>query len=265
MSDPQILLQTALTAAAAGAQALAPFIHGTKALAAQEKSNHDFVTAADLASERAIVAAIRAAFPTHEILGEEETKAELQSAGPLWIVDPLDGTTNFIHGFPVFSVSVACAVAGQVVAGVVLDPNREETFAAARGHGATLNLQPIQVSRRPSLKDALIGTGFPFRRLNRIDAYLASFKAVVQDTAGIRRAGSAALDLAAVACGRFDGFWEEGLGPWDMAAGALIIEEAGGLVTDFHGQHRFLESGTIVAGPPSIHGPLQALIEPHLG
>lgn len=264
MSNGQDLVEVAIRAARAGALALAPFRGGEAALEVTEKATHDFVTAADLASERAVVGTIREACPDHAILAEEERAAELGTPGPLWIIDPLDGTTNFIHGVPVFAVSVACAIDGRVAAAAVYDPSRDELFAAGRGRGATLNGRPIRVSDRARFQDALIGTGFPFRQQHRIDRYLASFRAVVADTAGIRRAGSAALDLCFVAAGRFDGFWEEGLGPWDMAAGALLIEEAGGIVTDMRGGGRYLETGAIVAGSPAVHPVLHGLVAAHL-
>lgn len=260
MTDHAALLQTAIRAARAGADALARFTGRGAALGIEQKGLHDFVTQADLASERAVVAVIREAWPGHRVLAEEEERAELTHPGLLWIIDPLDGTTNFIHGFPVYAVSVACALDGRVVAGAVLDPSRGELFAASRGGGATLDGQPIRVSERAGLKDALVGTGFPFRQHARIDRYLDSLRAVIADTAGIRRAGSAALDLCAVACGRFDGFWEEGLGPWDMAAGALLIEEAGGTVTDMSGGDRWLSTGAIVAGAPGVQAALHALV-----
>lgn len=256
-------LDTARRAARAGAGALEPFWKARAELATSQKSLHDFVTSADVAAERAIAAVIRQTHPDHGILAEEELRADLAGPNPTWIIDPLDGTTNFIHGFPVFSVSVACAVGGVPQAGVVLDPQRREEFGAARGQGAWLNGETIRVSGRPGLAGGLIGTGFPFRFLEHLDAYLESFKAVVEVTAGIRRPGSAALDLAAVACGRFDGFWEAGLGPWDMAAGALLIEEAGGIVTDIAGGKGFLGQGTIVAGSPAVHPELLALVSPH--
>lgn len=265
MLDPLALQATAIRAARAGAAALRPFVSGDAALEVTPKSEHDFVTAADLAAERAITAEILGAHPEHRVLGEEESRADLFGPGLVWIVDPLDGTTNFIHGYPVFAISVACAERGRALAGAVLDPSRDELFAAARGHGASLNGAPIRVSPRRRLKEGLIGTGFPFRRLHRTEEYLDSFRAVLVDTAGIRRAGSAALDLASVAAGRFDGFWEEGLGPWDIAAGALLIEEAGGVVTDFQGGDRYLETGAIVAGAPGVQEELRSRIEPHLG
>ncbi len=263
-ADPSELLATAIRAARAGAAALAEYAGGRAPLGIEQKGLHDFVTRADLASERAVLAVIREAHPGHLVLAEEESRAELTHPGPLWIVDPLDGTTNFIHGFPAYAVSVACAVGGRVVAGAVLDPCRDELFGAVRGGGATRNGAPIRVSGRAGLQDALVGTGFPFRQHARIDAYLQSLRAVIADTAGIRRAGSAALDLCSVACGRFDGFWEEGLGPWDMAAGALLIEEAGGTVTDMRGGDRWLETGSIVAGTPGVYPALYGLVAAHL-
>jgi len=257
---PDDLLRTAERAARAGAAALAPHFAARDRLVIEEKAHHDFVSEADRASERAIAAAIRGEYPGHAILAEEEECAALDTPGPLWIVDPLDGTTNFLHGFPFYAVSVACAVGGVVQAGVVLDPSRDELFAAARGRGATLDGRPIAVSLQPGLRRALVGTGFPFRRLDRLDLYLAAFRAVVIETAGVRRAGSAAIDLASVACGRLDGFWEEGLGPWDVAAGALLIEEAGGVVTDFRGGRDVLARGDIVCGPAEVQAELLRIV-----
>ena len=265
MTDPRPLLDTAVRAARAGAAALAPFRAGTRSLDVSQKSLHDFVTAADVASERAVTGVIRAAHPDHRILAEEESKADLRAPGAVWIVDPLDGTTNFIHGFPVFAVSVGCAVDGRVVAGAVYDPSRDELFSGARGHGATLNGTPLRVSGREVFTDALIGTGFPFRKLDRVEQYMGAFRAVMAETAGIRRAGSAALDLAAVAAGRFDGFWEEGLGPWDVAAGSLLIEEAGGIVTDFAGGDTFVATGNVVAGAAAVHARLREIVMQHMG
>ncbi len=259
--DPGDLLRTAERAARAGAAALAPHFAARATLAIEEKARHDFGAEADRAAERAIAAAIRADSPGAAILAEEEERAALDAPGPLWIVDPLDGTTNFLHGFPVYAISVACAAGGALQAGVVLDPSRGELFAAARGRGATLDGRPIAVSARPGLRRALVGTGFPFRRLERLELYLAAFREVVVETAGVRRAGSAAIDLAYVACGRLDGFWEEGLGPWDLAAGALLIEEAGGVVTDFRGGGAVLARGDIVAGPAALHAELLALVQ----
>ncbi|HAY08697.1 MAG TPA: inositol monophosphatase, partial [Thauera sp.] len=172
-----------------------------------------------------------------------------------------DGTTNFIHGFPQYAVSIAQTKNGVLEHAVIYDPNTNEMFTASRGSGAFLNDRRIRVSRRARLNEALIGTGFPFRKFDQIDAYLAMFKELTQKTAGIRRPGAAALDLAYVAAGRLDGFWEMGLSPWDMAAGALIIQEAGGLVSDLSGEGNFLTTGNVVAGTPKIFGQLLPIIQ----
>ncbi len=265
MSEILALRESALAAAKAGASALEPFLSKERALSVEEKGEHDFVTAADRAAEDAVRDAILRRHPEHTILGEEGDTVSLDHPGPLWIVDPLDGTTNFIHGFPVFAVSVACAVEGRVVAGAILDPSRGDTYAAARGAGATLNGHFLTVSKRPSLDKALIATGFPFRRIERLEAFLGTFREVLGQASGIRRPGSASLDLASVAAGRMDGFWEEGLGPWDIAAGGLMIEEAGGVVSDFEGEGRYLETGAVVAGAAGVHAELREIVFRHQG
>lgn len=223
------------------------------------KGRADFVTEVDHAAEAVIIDVLHKAYPDHAILAEE-TGAKGESEYT-WIIDPLDGTTNFIHGFPQYAVSIALQHRGVITQAVVHDPSRNEIFTASRGAGAFLDERRIRVSRRDQMREALIGTGFPFREFDNIDAYLAAFKAVAQETAGIRRPGAAALDLAYVAAGRLDGFWEAGLSPWDMAAGSLLILEAGGLVSDFTGEPGYLESGRIVAGSPKIFGQLLKLIQ----
>jgi len=258
--EMNLLREAAEEAARAGAAALEPFTAARRELGVREKADRDFVTAADVASERAIRAVIHGRFPGHEILGEEEEGARLATESPLWIIDPLDGTANFIHGYPVFSVAIACTIGGEPVAAAVLDVTRDQLYAAARDRGATRNGQPIRVSGCESEKDALIATGFPFRRMHRAELFLKSIEEVLRRTSGVRRAGSAALDLAWVASGALDGFWEEGLGPWDIAAGALLVEEAGGFVTDFAGGRRHLETGAVVAATPAIHTPLRELV-----
>ncbi len=263
--DALALQTTAVRAAQAGALALAPFAGNRPALEISSKQANDFVTQADVASERAIASVIAADWPAHKILGEELSATLALAGDPTWIVDPLDGTTNFIHGFPVYSVSVACAVGGQIVAGVVLDPTRDELFRAARGHGAWLGDNRLAISQPNGLDGALVATGFPFRRLHRLEPFLSAFRAVVLRTAGVRRAGSAALDLAYVAAGRVDGFWEEGLGSWDMAAGTLLIEEAGGVVSDFDNTREFLKTGSVVAGCASLHAELREIVVQHQG
>ena len=229
-------------------------------LTVQSKSPNDFVTEVDRAAEQAIIEVLRDAFPGHGILAEESGESGPESEYT-WIIDPLDGTTNFIHGMPQYAVSIAQTKNGVLEHAVVYDPNTNEMFTASRGAGAFLNDRRIRVSRRTRLNEALIGTGFPFRRFDHVDAYLAMFKELTQKTAGIRRPGAASLDLAYVAAGRFDGFWEMGLSPWDMAAGVLLIQEAGGLVSDLSGEANYLATGNLVAGSPKIFGQLLPIIQ----
>ena len=229
-------------------------------LTVQSKSPNDFVTEVDRAAEQAIIEVLRDAFPGHGILAEESGESGPESEYT-WIIDPLDGTTNFIHGMPQYAVSIAQTKNGVLEHAVVYDPNTNEMFTASRGAGAFLNDRRIRVSRRTRLNEALIGTGFPFRQFDHVDAYLAMFKELTQKTAGIRRPGAASLDLAYVASGRFDGFWEMGLSPWDMAAGVLLIQEAGGLVSDLSGEANYLTTGNLVAGTPKIFGQLLPIIQ----
>ena len=229
-------------------------------LTVQSKSPNDFVTEVDRAAEQAIIEVLRDAFPGHGILAEESGESGPESEFT-WIIDPLDGTTNFIHGMPQYAVSIAQTKNGVLEHAVVYDPNTNEMFTASRGAGAFLNDRRIRVSRRTRLNESLIGTGFPFRQFDHVDAYLAMFKELTQKTAGIRRPGAASLDLAYVASGRFDGFWEMGLSPWDMAAGVLLIQEAGGLVSDLSGEANYLATGNLVAGSPKIFGQLLPIIQ----
>ncbi len=234
-------------------------------LTVTKKSHSDYVSEVDGAAEEAIIKVLRSAYPDHAILAEESgSQGDHDKSEFLWIIDPLDGTTNFLHGFPKYSVSIALKHKGVLTHAVVYDPNMNELFTASRGSGAYLNDRRIRVSKRTKLEDCLIGTGIPFRDLTHLDAYLGMFKDIVPRTAGIRRPGSAALDLAYVAAGRYDGFWEIGLAPWDMAAGCLLITEAGGLAGDLEGNGTFLESGQIIAGNPKVFSQLLQLITPHL-
>lgn len=234
-------------------------------LTVSKKSHSDYVSEVDSAAEDAIIKVLQAAYPDHAILAEESGRlGDHKKSDYQWIIDPLDGTTNFLHGFPKYSVSIALRYKGALTHAVVYDPNNNELFTATRGSGAFLNDHRIRVSKRSRFEDCLIGTGIPFRDLTHLDAYIAMFKDIVPRTAGIRRPGSAALDLAYVAAGRYDGFWEIGLAPWDMAAGALLITEAGGLVGDLEGNQTFLESGQIVAGNPKVFATLVQIIAPHL-
>ena len=227
------------------------------------KQQSDFVTEVDKAAEAAIVEILREAYPDYGILAEESGETAGTGAGGdyQWIIDPLDGTTNFIHGFPQYAVSIGLAYKGQMNQAVVYDTLRNEMFTASKGGGAFLNERRIRVSKCSKLEDALIGTGFPYRVFNRLDAYLGIFKDLAQGTAGLRRPGAASLDLAYVACGRLDGFWEFGLSPWDMAAGSLLITEAGGLVSDLSGGETYLKTGDIVGGSPKIFAQLLQVIE----
>jgi myo-inositol-1(or 4)-monophosphatase len=217
----------------------------------QAKRLNDFVTKVDRAAEEAIIEIVRKAYPDHAVLAEESGASE-GGAEYQWIIDPLDGTTNFIHGFPQYCVSIAVRHRDALAHGVIYDPVKNELFTASKGRGAFLNDRRIRVSKCLRLADALVGTGFPFREIDRINIYVQQMRNLMAKSAGMRRAGAAALDLAYVACGRLDAFWELGLSPWDMAAGALMIQEAGGLVGDLHGEDRFMESGEIACATPKI-------------
>ncbi len=215
------------------------------------KQVSDFVTRVDKESEACIIRIIRERYPDHHILAEETVKQTVRE-GYRWIIDPLDGTTNYIHQYPVFCVSIALELHREVIAGVIFDPLRKDLFFAEKGKGAYLNEQPIIVSTIAACPDSLITTGFPFRRKEFIDQYLKLFKNVLFKVSDLRRAGSAALDLAYLAAGRCEGFFELGLSAWDIAAGSLIIEEAGGVITDFGGGDDYLSTGNIVAGNRAI-------------
>ncbi len=224
----------------------------------RKSSARDLVTAADLDSERLIVARLRAACPGHAIEAEEEVRDAGGAAGPRWFLDPLDGTVNFVHGLPFFAVSLGLFDDGVPEVGVVHAPRLEETFSAARGAGARLNGAPIQVSAATELGEAVLATGFPYRRGELPNSNLENFARLFYEIRGIRRAGSAALDLAYTACGRLDGYWELHLAPHDVAAGALLVREAGGLVTDLHGGEEWLRGGHIVACGPALHPQLRS-------
>lgn len=256
------MLNIAVRAARRAGDIIVRHLDRVQDLRVDTKSRNEFVTEVDRMAEAAILDILRKYYPTHAILAEE---SGVQAGDNYqWIIDPLDGTTNFIHGFPQFAVSIALRHEGRIEQAVVYDPLRQELFTASRGRGAFMNDRRIRVSRHPGLEGALLGTGFPFRGLAHLDPYLASLRALIQVTAGIRRAGAAALDLAYVAAGRLDGFWEQGLKPWDMAAGALLIVEAGGMVSDFRGQAEFLASGNLFAGNPNVHKALVNTLEPML-
>ena len=257
----QPLLNIAVRAARRAGDLIVRNVDRVPSLGVRSKSRNDFVSEVDHMAEREIIETIRRTHPEHGFLGEESGR----SGGDefVWIIDPLDGTTNFLHGFPVFCVSVAVEHRGRIEHGVVYDPLRQEIFTASRGQGAQLDGRRIRVSKRTTLQQSLIGTGFPYRaNLKHIERYLGMLKAVMLESAGIRRPGSAALDLCYVAAGRVDAFFELGLSKWDIAAGALIIREAGGRISDFHGGDGYLDSGNVVAGNPKVYAALSKLLAP---
>jgi len=230
-------------------------------LTVQRKGNHDYVSEVDKMAEQAIVETLLEAYPDHAILAEEG--GAQGNSEYVWIIDPLDGTTNFLHGLPQFAVSIALQHKGLLSQAVVFDPSRNELYTATRGRGTYLNDRRLRVSKQTRLEDALIGTGFPYHDFSFMDAYMKIFKDLMPKVAGVRRPGAASLDLAYVAAGRYDGFWEAGLKQWDMAAGILLIQEAGGLVTDFEGGENVLSSGNIVGGNPKIFAQLLTIIQAH--
>lgn len=256
-------LNIATSAARNAARVLLRMLNQADRLSVREKQNNDFVTEADRAAERAIIETIHKAYPDHAFVAEES--GALGEGEVRWIIDPLDGTKNYIHDYPHFSISIAQQINGRTELGLVYDPIREELFTAVRGRGAFLNDRRIRISDRRSLSGAVLATGFPFRNKSLLPGYLELFAALFERAHDVRRAGSAALDLAYTACGRVDGFWELGLGSWDMAAGALLVEEAGGMCTDFAGGSDYLASGNIVAANIKVAAALQAQIRAHAG
>ena len=244
------------------------------------KQQNDFVTEVDQAAEQAIIETLQTAYPSHHFLAEEagrlnaqgevvgtsswdeilEDAAHRDEDQYVWVIDPLDGTTNFIHGFPQYAISIALAINGMIAHAVIYDPTRDELFTATKGAGAYLNNRRLRVGNQTRLSECLIGTGFPYRHDQDLDAYLHSFSKMTRACAGLRRPGAAALDLAYVAAGRFDGFFERDLKPWDMAAGVLLIQEAGGLVGNYQGEEGFLSSGEVMAANPKIFGQMVSLL-----
>jgi len=252
------MLHTAVRSVREGGRIILMYFSQLDRLEYSSKGRNDFVSQADIETERAVLDVLTRAYPEHGIVAEESGNRE--GSEYTWVIDPLDGTTNFLHGFPMFAVSVG-VMRGQVLEhGVVYDPLHDEMFTASRGEGAQLNGKRIRVSTTRQLAPALLGTGFPFRDLEIIEPWMRSFQNLLPKTAGIRRAGAAALDLAYVAAGRLDGFWELGLKPWDMAAGALLIREAGGLMSDVSGGQGFMESGNLVAANPYIFEDLRKIV-----
>jgi myo-inositol-1(or 4)-monophosphatase len=258
------IVNIAVNAARAAGNVIIRALDRLDSVRVTEKAPHDYVTEVDQQAEREIITIIRKAHPNHSILSEECGEIS-GDEDYVWIIDPLDGTRNFIHGFPHFSVSIALSIKGKIEHGVIYDPIRQELFTATRGRGAQFNDRRMRVSKRTVLDECLIATGFPYRHSKpHIKSYTAGLQAILPICGDVRRAGSAALDLAYVACGRFDGFWEMGLKIWDIAAGTLMIKEAGGLIADFQGSENYLESGNIVSGNPKIMKALLKTLGPHL-
>lgn len=255
------MLNVAIKAARAAGAIINRAALDVESVRVAQKQVNDFVTEVDQAAERMIIETLLGAYPGHGILGEESGKEfGAKDSDYVWIIDPLDGTTNFIHGFPVYCVSIALAVKGKIEHAVVYDPTRNDLFTATRGRGAFLNERRIRVSKRTQLKDCLISTGFPFRPGDNFRAYMRMFAEITQRTAGVRRPGAAALDLAYVAAGFTDGFFETGLSIWDVAAGSLLVTEAGGLVGNFTGEADFLEQAECLAGNPRAYGQLVGIL-----
>ena len=261
------MLNIALRAARKAGELIARASEDIDRIEISEKGINNFVSEVDESAEREIIYHLRKAFPEHSILAEESGNSPGTDVDYEWIIDPLDGTTNFLRGIPHYAVSIACKYRGQLEHAVVIDPIRREEFTASRGRGAQLNGRRIRVSNRKSLEGALLGTGIPYKNRcdQHLDAYMQTLAELTSQTAGIRRAGAASLDLAYVAAGRLDAFWEIGLQSWDIAAGALLVREAGGLVSDFNGNTQFMEKGNIVCGGPKCFKAVLQVTQPSLG
>ncbi len=258
----QPLLNIAVRAARRAGEVIVRSLNRLESLTVSSKGRNDFVSEVDHAAEREIIGTIRRHYPQHAFLAEESGRSGEHDT--LWIVDPLDGTTNFLHGFPVFAVSIACQIKGRLEHAVIYDPMRQELFTASRGSGAHLDNHRMRVSKARTLEGALISTGFPYRaNMRYLDAYLAMLRAVTEVAAGVRRPGAAALDLAYVAAGRVDAFWELGLSAWDTAAGTLLIQEAGGRVGTLTGGE-YRQEGHIVVGTPKVYAALLETLAPHV-
>lgn len=259
------MLNTALEVARSTAEMIYKAYEQVDTIQVEAKGTHDYVTRVDRASEQRIIEGLQKRYPEHCFLGEENGLIEGKDKDYVWVIDPLDGTTNFIHGIPQFAISIALKVRGQTQVGVIINPVSKDEFTATRGRGAQFNGRRMRVSNQTKLEHALLATGFPFRPDQKrfIEPYMNIFSEFTQNTAGIRRAGAAALDLAYVAAGRYDGFWEFGLSEWDMAAGALMVTEAGGLISDPKGGADYLKSGHVVCAPPKLFKTMLQTIHTH--
>jgi len=256
------MLNIAIRAARSAGNLIVRSLPHVEHLEVTTKGRNDFVSDVDRLAEQEIIKVIHKSYPEHAIMAEESGKHGDNDT--VWVIDPLDGTTNFLHGFPHYCVSIAVMVNGKIEHGVIYDPLRDELFTASRGAGAKLNDRRLRVSKRKDLSGALLATGFPFKYPEHLSTYLKTFNAIFPQVADIRRTGSAALDLAYVAAGRLDGYWEIGLQPWDLAAGVLLIEEAGGVVSDFAGGDDYFNEGNLVVGNFAIQKRLLEDITPHL-
>jgi myo-inositol-1(or 4)-monophosphatase len=258
------MLNVAVSAARAAGSIINRASLDVEALRVSSKGTNDFVTEVDTAAEGAIIETLLKAYPNHGILAEESGRNHgAKDSEYVWIIDPLDGTTNFIHGLPIYCVSIALSYRGVVQQAVVYDPSRNDLFYATKGRGAFLNDRRLRVSKRTRMSDALIGTGFPFRRGDNAKRYVKMFEEVMVQCAGLRRPGAAALDLCYVAAGYYDAFFETGLAPWDVAAGSLIVTEAGGLIGNFTGEADYLHQREVVAGNPKIYAQLVQTLAPY--
>ncbi|MDO6459455.1 inositol monophosphatase family protein [Granulosicoccaceae sp. 1_MG-2023] len=255
------MLNIAVRAARSAGRVITRNMHRVDTLTIESKQRNDFVTEVDRQAEAEIIQTLHKAYPDHAFLAEES--GQQGDSEFVWIIDPLDGTTNFLHGFPQFAVSIALQVKGRLEHGVIYDPVADELFTCSRGEGVSVNNRKLRVSKQKSLSGALLGTGFPYRNDQELDIYLETFRQFIAKTAGVRRPGAAALDLAYVAAGRLDGFWEMGLKPWDMAAGALMVREAGGLVGNLDGGDNWLKKGNIIAANPRVFHEMLQVLKPY--
>lgn len=257
------MLNIAIRAARAAGNVILRNMDRLDRLNVVKKQRNDYVSDVDHAAEQSIVEVLLKAYPDHAILGEESGQGGALESDYLWIIDPLDGTTNYLHGLPHFSVSIALQVKGRLEQGVVYNPVSQELFTASRGEGATLNSKRIRASGVSNLENALLCTGFPYREGSNVDRHIGALTSLTIASGGIRRTGSAALDLAFVAAGRLDGFWQSGLKPWDCAAGGLLVREAGGLIKDLSGDDQWLDSGDVVATSPKLMHAMLNVLTPH--
>ncbi len=257
------MLEIAIEAAKIGGKILIEYFGKLTDHDIETKSRNNFVTFVDRLSEEKIIEKIQLSFPEHNIFAEESGKHQSNNVDYRWLIDPLDGTTNYIHNIPFFCVSIALEKNGEIILGVIYDPLRDEMFYAEIGKGAFLNNRKLFIAQKSKLIDCIIATGFPYKNIDIMDRYMQLFSGFMRNTAGLRRMGSAAIDLAYTASGRFDGFWELDLKPWDIAAGMLIVQEAGGIVTDTIGMPECMESGNVVATNSFIHKQMLELLKKH--